>query len=131
MVLQAEDNHFTQYDILCALKTYHNADEGAYRRKIDYIAKKTGIPLTPNKRNRRKQVVHLQRARALRDIDYPDNSWINREGRPSKKEQVKEYLEQHPTATKSEIKEATGLTYPTIRKYYDEIKAELEVKAEL
>ena len=128
---EAEDNHFTQYDILCALKTYHNADEGAYRRRIDYIAKRTGIPLTPNKRNGRKQVVHLQRARALRDIDYPDNSWINKEGRPSKKDQVKEYLEQHPTATKSEIKEATGLTYPTIRKYYDEIKAELEVKAEL
>ena len=121
---EAEDNHFTEYDVLCALKTYHEASEGAYRRKIDYIAQKTGIPLTPNKRNGRKQATHLKIARFTLETMNEDSGKAL-QGRPSKKDQVKEYLEQHPTATKSEIKKATGLTYPTIRKYYDEIKAEL------
>ena len=110
---EAEDNHFTEYDVLCALKTYHEASEGAYRRKIDYIAQKTGIPLTPNKRNGRKQATHLKIARFTLETMNEDSGKAL-QGRPSKKDQVKESLEQHPTATKLEIKKATGLTYPTI-----------------
>lgn len=66
-----EDNHFTEYDILCALKTYHNADEVAYRRRIDFISRKTGIRLTPNKRNGRKQEQHIKIINAIRDIEHP------------------------------------------------------------
>lgn len=123
---EKEDNHFTEYDILCALKTYHNADEGAYRRRIEYVAKKTGIPLTPNKRNGKKQVTHLKIARFTLEMMNEEKGEAL-QGRPDKKDLVKQYLEEHPTATKSEIKEATGLSYPTIRKYYDDVKNELQV----
>ena len=30
-ITETEDNHFTEYDILCALKTYHTGGEQAYR----------------------------------------------------------------------------------------------------
>ena len=115
---EKEDNHFTEYDVLCALKTYHNADEGAYRRRINYIAKKTGIPLEPNKRNGRKQAIHLERARAVQNIDYPDGAWRNKEGRPDKAKIVEAWQESHPDGKKADCIRDTGLSKPTVYKWW-------------
>ncbi len=114
---ETEDNHFTQYDILCALKTYHNADEGAYRRRIDYIAKKTGIPLTPNKRNGRTQAKHLQGARAIRDIN--NDNWREGNGRKAKQDVVQEWRRQNPDGKKIDCHKETGLSRVTIDKWWD------------
>ena len=70
------------------MRTYHNADEQAYRRRIDFISAKTGITLVPNKRNGRKQDQHLKIARFTRDLNYDNpNGWINKEGAPTKANQ--------------------------------------------
>lgn len=121
----SEDNHFTEYDVLCALKTYHTASEQAYRRKIEYIAKKTGIPLTPNKRNGRKQIVHLMGARALQQINDQVNgtNWREGNGRPkesgTKAQQIFEYRAAHPEARKADCIRDTGLSKPTVYKWWN------------
>jgi hypothetical protein len=92
MLTEDDKNHFTEYDILCALRTYHNADEQAYRRRIDFISAKTGITLVPNKRNGRKQDQHLKIARFTRDLNYDNpNGWINKEGAPTKQSIVQKW----------------------------------------
>ena len=112
-----QDNHFTEYDILCALKTYYEASEGAYRRRIEFISAKTGIPLTPNKRNGRKQTVHLERARAVQNIDYPNGEW---RGRKSKLEIVYLWRMENPNGRKADCIRATGLDKKTVYKWWDE-----------
>ena len=113
------DNHFTEYDVLCAMKTYHLANEGAYRRRVDYIAKKTGIPLTPTKRNGRKQEVHLRRIRALQKADYPKDEWRNKKGQPSKSAIVKMWRIAHPDGKKIDCQRETGLSRPTVLKHWE------------
>lgn len=113
----SDDNHFTEYDILCALKTYHTASDQAYRRKIDYISKKTGIPLTPNKRNGRKQAKHLQGARAIRDIN--NENWREGNGRKSKQDVVKAWQQAHPEGRKADCIRETGLSKPTVYKWWN------------
>lgn len=120
----SDDNHFTEYDVLCALKTYHTASEQAYRRKIEYIAKKTGIPLTPNKRNGRKQAAHLQMARFIRDeINGRKDNWREGNGRPkesgTKAQQVFEYRAAHPDAKKIDCERETKLSRHTVLKWWN------------
>lgn len=121
----SDDNHFTEYDVLCALKTYHMASEQAYRRKIEYIAKKTGIPLTPNKRNGRKQIVHLMGARALQQINDQVNgtNWREGNGRPkesgTKAQQVFDYRAAHPDAKKIDCERETKLSRHTVLKWWN------------
>lgn len=121
----SEDNHFTEYDVLCALKTYHTASEQTYRRKIEYIAKKTGIPLTPNKRNGRKQIVHLMGTRALQQINDQVNgtNWREGNGRPkesgTKAQQVFDYRVAHPDAKKIDCERETKLSRHTVLKWWN------------
>ena len=113
-----EDNHFTEYDILCALRTYHTASEQAYRRRIDIISDKTGIRLTTNKRNGRKQSQHVKIMNAIREIEHPDGEWRNKNGAPEKKEIVEEWQQLHPNGKKSECIKDTGLSKPTVYKWW-------------
>ena len=124
------DNHFDEYDVLCALKTYHLADEGAYRRRVEYIAQKTGIPLTPAKRNGRKQATHLKMARSNRDIlqEEKGRDWRDGSGRKSKKDVVKTWRLMHPDGRKIDCQRETGLSRPTVLKHW-EIKSLLLGKA--
>ena len=117
----AEDNHFTEYDIVCALKTYYTADEKAYRRRIDYISKKTGILLTPNKRNGLKQKDHLEIARAIQIIKdrQQGNNWREGNGRKAKEDIVKAWRAQNPDGTKAECIRSTKLSKPTVYKWWN------------
>ena len=120
-----DSNHFTEYDVISALKTYHEADERAYRRRIDFISHKTGIQLTPNKRNGQTQKEHLEEARAIRDIRIKRKgkiNWWEGNGRPvgsgTAEQKVLEWQQQHPSGSKSECHRDTGLSYPTIRRWW-------------
>lgn len=114
---ETEDNHFTEYDMICAIRTYHNADEGAYRRRIDVISAKTGIELEPNKRNGRKQNTHLKIARATLEIMNEDNGDVL-QGRPDKAEIVREWRAAHPDGRKTDCIRETGLSKPTVYKWW-------------
>ena len=122
----SEDNHFTEYDILCALRTYHNADESAYRRRIDFISKKTGITLTPNKRRKkplcRDDGTALKAARMIQDLQDPDGEWRNKSGRPigtNKSMLISEWRRNNPNGKKIECERALGLSRHTVLKWWD------------
>ena len=77
----------------------------------------TAITMPQNKRNYRTQAVHLARARVLRDFDHPNNSWMNKDGRPTKQQQVIAYIKAHPNANNSEVSKALGISRPTVIKW--------------
>lgn len=103
------------------LEHYNDIKSETLEDWLGYEFKKVG-----EKRNGRKQKEHLARIRKLRDFDYPDGSWINKKGPPQKRIIVLDYLKNHPEARKVDVIRETGLTKPTVYKYYDEVKKELE-----
>lgn len=113
----SEDNHFTHYDVICALRTYHNADQRAFERNIDIISIKTAIPLKRAKRNGRPQAIHLKRARAVQAIDY--ENWREGNGRPSKEKIVCDWRSANPEGKKIECHKETGLSRVTIDKWWN------------
>lgn len=116
MLTVSEDNHFTEYDIMCALRTYYAADEKAYRRRTEFISKKTGIPLTPNKRNGRKRKDHVKYMNNQRAFKVEMGECTNG-GRPDKENIVKDYVLTHPSATVTEISKALNISRTTVYKY--------------
>lgn len=111
-----DDNHFDESDVLDALDAYDHGMLTFPRNSIEYRA---GFSIPKNKRNGRKQSVHLQRARAVQNIDYPNGEWRKENGRHSKKEAVAAYRAKHPDATKAQCQRDTGLSRPTILKWWD------------
>lgn len=112
------DNHFTNYDVECALKAY---DETHFdgKTKVHYtrqfISELTGVQIQANKRNHRGREKHLQIARATRDIIH--ENWREGNGRPSKEQLVKDYVADHPTDSPTQISKALGISRPTVYKY--------------
>lgn len=121
-----DDNHFTEYDVLCALRTYHERPEGAYRRRIEYVSNRTGIPLKENKRNYRKRKQHVRIMNAVRDIIHPEGEWRNKEGRPkgsgTREQEIKELRAAHPEASISELSRISGISRPTLYKWLKTIE---------
>lgn len=115
----SEDNHFTEYDILCAMRTYETASAQAYTRRIEFISKKTGIELKPNNRNGRPRAVHIKIMNAMREVLRPDGEWRNKDGRPTKKETVQAWRSAHPYGSKADCIRETGLTKPTVYKWWN------------
>ena len=121
------DNPFKESDVACAIQVYEDADMITYPRNS--VAYRSGIRIEPKVRRREKgrrlkQDVHLARARAVQEIDYPNGEWREGNGRPrgsgTAQETVQRWRRENPEGTKKECKDVTGLTYPTIRKWWDE-----------
>ena len=80
--MSVEDiNRFTKDDVVCALEMF-NEDYVTFPR--DDIAKISGLTMPVNKRNWRKQPIHLQGARAIQEINDKANgtNWRKGNGRP-------------------------------------------------
>lgn len=108
-----KDNRFTEYDIVKALELY-NDDYITF--PIDTISSLTNIPIIKNKRNYRTQKKHLQGARAIRDIN--NENWREGNGRKPKKDIVVNWRIDNPNGTKSQCRNETGLSWDTIRKWW-------------
>lgn len=114
--------HFTEYDIMSALRTYFNPSRSAYTRKREIVSKKTNIPLEPNRRNYQKQEDHLEEARSIRDIRCKRRGkakWYDGGGRPDKKNIVQEWRKAHPDGRKADCIKDTGLSKPTVLKWWE------------
>lgn len=120
--LVEHDNPLTKEDVESALEVY---SKEYYNFRIFDIEKLTDIHIERNKRNGRKQEQHLQRARAVQVIDYPNGEWRNRNGRPSAEAAIRAFLLEHPTASKAEVIRGTGKDKKTVYKYYEAIKKEI------
>lgn len=115
-------NHFTKKDVNAALQMFNESYTTFPRAEIEKIS---GIPIPPNKRNYRPQEEHLKLARYIRDeLNGKKDTWQNKDGRPTMEQIVRDYLIEHPDARKCDIIKETGLSKPTVYKWYNKIKEE-------
>lgn len=54
---------------------------------------------------------------AIRDVMYPNGEWRNKNGRPSKRDLVVNYVKENPNATVTEIAKALNISRTTVYKY--------------
>ena len=73
-----------------------------------FIVDKSAIMIQPNKRNKRKQTLHLKMARSNLDIMNEDNGYCL-QGRPDKKDIVLEFRKQYPNSTKAAYTSERGV----------------------
>lgn len=115
MLTTSEDNHFTKEDVLSALEAYN---DNYIRFPIDSIVRLTNIPIEKNKRNYRKQKIHLKIARANKEI-LREVGELKNDGRPPKDKEVIEWRQQNPNGRKIDCIRETGLSKSTVYKYWD------------
>ena len=90
----------------------------------DTIKTVSGLQVPVNKRNGRKQDLHLKLARGNRDIlqEEKKQSWYDNSphsGRKEKKDIVKQWRLNNPTGKKIDCSRATGLHINTVYKWWD------------
>lgn len=104
---------FTADDIESALNFYQESFVTFPREEIEKIS---GLDVPANKRNGRKQEMHLKGARAIRDINNPN--WRDGNGRKPKKEIVAEWRKNNPNGKKAQCIRDTGLDKKTVYKWW-------------
>lgn len=109
-------SEFTEDDVLHALQAY---DDSYITYPIKTIEERTDIKIERNKRNGRKQEQHIKIMNAIRDIEHPDGTWRNKDGRPTKAYIVKEWRKNKPNGKKVDCIRDTGLSKPTVLKWWD------------
>ena len=110
-----ETNHFTREDVLAALEMFN---DNYITFPIDSIVNLTNIPIKKNKRNYRKQDLHLRLARANKAI-LKEVGEMKPEGRPTKEAAVKEWQQQHPFGTIAQCMADLEVSRPTVSKYWN------------
>ena len=113
----SETEPFTESDVNSALECF---DERYITFPVEDISKLSGIVIEKNKRNGRKQAVHLKIARATRDILH--ENWRERNGRPkgsgTAKQTVREWQRKNLQGKPKECIEGTGLSKNTVYKWW-------------
>ena len=114
------DQPFTVDDVNSALECY---DVQFATFPIDDISRLSGISIEKNKRNGLKQKQHLYLARRRKEdmkaIDLPMKA---PEGRPPQEQTVREWRRLHPNGKKADCIRETGLSKPTVYKWWEEKK---------
>lgn len=113
-----DDNHFTEQDILAALELYNDS---YITFPIDSIVELTAIPIQKNKRNYRKQAAHIEYMNTIREFKKKmgEPMAIGRpKGSGSKENIIIEWQRKNPNGTKAECIKETGISKPTVYKYW-------------
>ena len=109
-------NYLTTEEMLKAYRQYYHPE--FKHISIASIEKLTGFSIPKNRRNYRKQAVHLEIARLAQKLKYGD-AWRYHGGRPTAEKLVQAFRMAHPYATKAECQRETKISYTTIRKWWD------------
>mgnify|MGYP006866282880 FL=1 len=114
------DQPFTVDDVNSALECY---DVQFATFPIDDISRLSGITIEKNKRNGRKQELHLKMIRAIRDISQESQGKVWHEnsphsGRKSKEAIVMEWQNLYPEGKKIDCSRETGLHINTVYKWW-------------
>ena len=129
--VESKEDLFTQEDINCAAQYYNPGFDRFVT--IDRMEQTFGVRIERSKRNGRTREEHLKQyipalrnGKLIKDTRFGsvDSNKQNKDGRPSVENVVRKYLEEHPDAKKAEVIKATGLSKPTVYKWFDKIKAE-------
>lgn len=110
-----EINRFTREDVLSALEMFN---DNYITFPIDSIVNLTDIQIEKNKRNHRRQTLHLKLARANKAI-LKEAGEMKPEGRPTKAAAVKEWRLLNPNGSKADCIKETGISKPTVYKHWD------------
>lgn len=113
--LSPEDgsNSFGADDVAKALEAYDASYQTFPRKSIEDL---TAIPMPPNKRNGRKQALHLRMARSNLAILSSDAGHAL-QGRPSKADEIRAYAAANPGQSNSAIARALGVSRTTVVKW--------------
>ena len=110
---------FTENDCLSALECF---DERYVRFPRNDIAMLSGIPIEKNKRNGRKQKDHIVVMNKMKEVKKLLGEDVN-EGRPAgsgtAELQVRAWQQSHPDGTKAACIRETGLSKPTVYKWWN------------
>lgn len=112
-----EENHFTRADVLAALEMYN---DNYITFPIDSISALTSIQIEKNKRNHRKQNLHLRIARNIKAI-LKETGELERDGRPkgsNKIEIIQKWRKDNPKGTAKECIIDTGISKSTVYRYW-------------
>lgn len=116
--ISPDDNPFTEEDVVAALQIYDDREVFTY--PINSIENRSGIHIEKNKRNGNTQKQHLELARSrkkkMKELGIAMNS---PDGRPKMKEIVKRWKKENPNGKKADCIRDTGLTKPTVYKWWD------------
>ena len=117
LLIEHDNNPLTERDMKSALKIYRR---DFYNITLEDIERMTGLRLPRNKRNGRKREVHLRGARAIQQINDEANgtNWRQGNGRPTAQARVIEWRQQHPNGRKIDCERETGLSRPTVLKWW-------------
>ena len=111
------DNPFNLTDIMDALSVRNDPKLITYTS--DYMTASAGVtPYEHARRNGRKQALHLRGARAIQEINDPEGKWREGSGRKPKRDEVRHWREAHPAGTKADCIKDTGLSKPTVYKWW-------------
>lgn len=112
------DEPFTESDVNSALECY---DSNYVTFPRDEISKLTAIPIQPNKRNGRRLEAHIKMVNATRKFrrDVLNEDEYGNNGRKSKQDVVQQWRLEHPEGRKADCVRDTGLTKPTVYKWWD------------
>lgn len=117
---------FTWEETEQALEAYNESYVKYPRETIERI---TAIPMPANKRNGRKQLLHMATMRAVQDVIDPKGEWRNKNGRPkgsgTKADQIRAYATAHPDASHSRIAKALSVSRTTVIKWLKKRKTEV------
>ena len=106
---------FTEDDVLRALAAF---TDSYITYPIDTIVIRTGILIEKNKRNGRKRADHVKLMNFVRDEINGNKDWRNKDGRPSAEQIVLEWQEKHPEGKKADCIRETGLSKPTVYRWW-------------
>lgn len=103
-------------DILTAMEAY---SKEYYGFKLEDHIKTSGIEIKRNDRNFQKQEWHLEDIRGKKArMKQRGQAFKAPEGRPPMKDTIAQWQQEHPEGTKAQCKKDTGISYPTIRKWW-------------
>ena len=108
------DEPMTDADISSALECFDPAFVTFPREDIERL---TAIPMPQRRRNYRTQELHLRGARAIQEINDPNGSWRNKEGRPTKRDEVLSYVATHPELSQRQVAINLGVSRNTVNKW--------------
>lgn len=108
------DYPMTDADISSALECFDTSFVLFPRETAERL---TAIKMPPQKRNYRPQAEHLARARLLCDFDHPNNSWMNKQGAPTKQQQVLDFIRENPTLSNREVAKRLKISRNTVNKW--------------
>lgn len=112
-----DENPFTKEDVLAALEGY---DSAWFTYPVEKMAYRSDIPIEKNKRNGRKQKDHVKMMNLIRDEINQNKTWNKiGNGRKPKKDIVQKWRLEHPNGKKAECIRDTGLTKPTVYKWWN------------